>query len=1053
MTYFIGNNIFEYENIASCDLSFCVDYLKNKEVVALDIETSRLYKKGTYPEDIYKPALDPYLSRVIMLQIGDLENRFVIDTRYVDISPLKEIIESKLIIGHNCLPRETDVLTTKGWKPIDTITESDIVYGDNNGVIKPQKVNATIKTRDVIWNASNFHKTFRSTKGHRWLSTNRNGKDLKYRTTEEIVGTRNRIILNTSYKKSDGVNLTDDELQLFTWAITDGKIFFNKGGTPGCISITQSRKKIHNVEEIKHIINRLGFKVKEYLIPFEGYEPCYRFVTNVKDARSIFNKINLHSKEFCFVNFVLRLNNHQIKIFIDTFIKAEGHITKNGDISIAQSHTVNKNKRDAIALACFLDGKLVSDDGSLNLRVLKRNFSTGRTLHVIEEPEQKVYCLNVPFSNFVARQNGDIFLTGNCLFEYKHLKHSFNIRLKKVWDTMLAELCLTNGLNLGYSLADLAGRYLGVKQVEDVTLFSLDQFNKEIEGLKKEGIADEELTAEYTQRHWASTYIDKSTRMGFINIEDRPFTQAQVEYGADDIELPLLIREEQLKGYKYKEEVYFPEKHIYLENEFVLVLGDIELNGMHFDPKVWMDIYNKQSLPNLLKANEWLNNWVVNNTPKFTSSGDLFSGYGTCAIEWSSSKQVVSLFRYLGFCPKERSKSTGRIDWTVGDIALQKVLLKKEWAAYFELIRTYLKYKEWEQACTTFGKDFLKYIHPITKRIHSSYRQILHTYRISSRNPNLQNIPGDDHRKAFTAPKDWTLINADFSGQETVVLACLSDNQALCDLLNSGADPHCFIATKMFRVKLNDPDLEVTLESAGKGPLGKSDPKFNPEHARMRQAAKAIGFGIPYGKSAHSLQWDLNTDVDTAQEFIDMYYDTFPGLKEHFESRHKGAMSGYITIDPLTKNRYFFEPFDQMLKYKEEVYKILPDNYNTLNKEQKEQIKLQYKSRTSPLWKKFFYLLGKLQRRSQNYEIQGTAGSITKTAAILIRKEIYEKNLQDWIKLTNLVHDETNTEALKRYADEAREMVRRNMIRAGAFWCKTSKLNAEANIVNYWSHS
>ena len=85
------------------NLDDCLFYLKDKKVIGLDIETSRKYKKYKYREDIYKPGLDPYFSRICMLQIGDLDNQYIIDVRFVDIAPLKSILEDKSIlkVGHN----------------------------------------------------------------------------------------------------------------------------------------------------------------------------------------------------------------------------------------------------------------------------------------------------------------------------------------------------------------------------------------------------------------------------------------------------------------------------------------------------------------------------------------------------------------------------------------------------------------------------------------------------------------------------------------------------------------------------------------------------------------------------------------------------------------------------------------------------------------------------------------------------------------------------------------------------------------------------------------
>lgn len=96
MTYFIGNQMFnEFE---SCSVQEAYEYLKEQKVIAVDIETSRKYPKGTYKENVYKPGLDPHLSRIIMFQIGTLEKRFVIDTRVVDIKLLLELLEDNSIL-------------------------------------------------------------------------------------------------------------------------------------------------------------------------------------------------------------------------------------------------------------------------------------------------------------------------------------------------------------------------------------------------------------------------------------------------------------------------------------------------------------------------------------------------------------------------------------------------------------------------------------------------------------------------------------------------------------------------------------------------------------------------------------------------------------------------------------------------------------------------------------------------------------------------------------------------------------------------------------------
>jgi len=101
-TFIVSNYLFPSHPAAT--IEDVVEFCNSRTILGLDIETSRKYKKGTYDEEIYKPGLDPYVSRIVMIQIGDLtEKRFVIDTRCTDITKLLPVLkdESKLFVGHN----------------------------------------------------------------------------------------------------------------------------------------------------------------------------------------------------------------------------------------------------------------------------------------------------------------------------------------------------------------------------------------------------------------------------------------------------------------------------------------------------------------------------------------------------------------------------------------------------------------------------------------------------------------------------------------------------------------------------------------------------------------------------------------------------------------------------------------------------------------------------------------------------------------------------------------------------------------------------------------
>lgn len=351
--------------------------------------------------------------------------------------------------------------------------------------------------------------------------------------------------------------------------------------------------------------------------------------------------------------------------------------------------------------------------------------------------------------------NDNVILTGqNVKFECKHLRHKYGLRFKKVWDCMLVEMVLYNGLPMKYGLADMAGRYLGIPKHQDALLFD-ELYDKVKVTMDAELLEENEHLL--TPFEVADEYqIDKSTRMEFLTIGDKPFTKKQILYGSDDIIHPLLIRERQMLGRKISEnDHYCPVNCIKIENTFSQVLGDIELQGMRVDQKLWLEIAEENEIEYERRKKE-LDAYVCELYPQFASQPDLFSDVPLCHIQWSSSQQVVRFLRKLELCPRAYSKQTGREEWTAGAKELTKKLpnkyktmyMKNKWVSFERdeagraiedhdrLLLAILNLNKSFQAITTFGRDWLKYIHPITGKVHSSYRQILNTGRISSTNPN-----------------------------------------------------------------------------------------------------------------------------------------------------------------------------------------------------------------------------------------------------------------------------------------------------------------------------
>jgi Steigviridae DNA polymerase I len=628
-----------------------------------------------------------------------------------------------------------------------------------------------------------------------------------------------------------------------------------------------------------------------------------------------------------------------------------------------------------------------------------------------------------------------LFVGVNLKFEAKHLSHNYGVVLHNIWDAMLVDINLTNGLGFSkdnrggfrYSLLAMAERYLGIKNNEEIDLFN--------------------------QKEEDEQYIDKTIRLGFLHIGDKPFSREQVTYGSGDIEYPIKIREIQLKG----RDGYNPTFLHGLENKFCLVLADIENKGISFSPEQWLKVAEQSQIVYEKRLNT-LNEYIIRKYPKFLSPPDLFGTPAYCTIQWSSSDQVIELFKHIGKCPKEKSKQTKRMEYTVGAKALNKFLNSEYKELYMnniesaginsfeDMVLWYMLLKKSEQAITTFGKDWLQYIHPITKRVHTSFQQILNTGRISSNNPNVQNIPQEkEYRMSFIAPKGYKIINCDFSSQESRNLAEICGDPDMLSFFNDGHpifgdDYHSFIGTKMFQVIRRDPSLIITKDT----------------YPKERQDAKTINFKVAYGGSAYTLKDDFGVDEDVAQEFIDGYFEAIPSLKAYFDRVTEFTEKhGYIEIDSITGRRWYSAKWYKLKELYNKAMSLYPKGYVYLPREEKEKVKDKLKI-TNPelkgLWSEYFALKGKLGRNSQNYPIQGLAGSQTKMAGIKFREYQIEHGLRDKLYLTSLIHDESLGECIEEFAEEGKKIIAMCMKEGASMFCKRVQMKAEAVIADFWYH-
>ncbi|KGA31381.1 DNA polymerase I [Pectobacterium odoriferum] len=204
-----------------------------------------------------------------------------------------------------------------------------------------------------------------------------------------------------------------------------------------------------------------------------------------------------------------------------------------------------------------------------------------------------------------------------------------------------------------------------------------------------------------------------------------------------------------------------------------------------------------------------------------------------------------------------------------------------ELALDYPLPKLILEYRGLAKLKSTYTDKLPLMINPATKRVHTSYHQaVTATGRLSSSDPNLQNIPvrndeGRRIRQAFIAPKGYSIVAADYSQIELRIMAHLSGDKGLLNAFANGLDIHRATASEVFSTELD----KVTSE--------------------QRRSAKAINFGLIYGMSAFGLSRQLNIPRSESQKYMNLYFERYPGVQDYMErTRQQAAEHGYVsTLD------------------------------------------------------------------------------------------------------------------------------------------------------------
>ena len=416
--------------------------------------------------------------------------------------------------------------------------------------------------------------------------------------------------------------------------------------------------------------------------------------------------------------------------------------------------------------------------------------------------------------------------------------------------------------------------------------------------------------------------------------------QAVAAYAAADAEVPirlaLLLREdlERVGGMKLMEEIELP---------LITVLANMEMSGIQLN----LPFFNNMSEELQGRLNEIA-------TQVFRSVGKEFN---------LNSPQQLSdvLFNRLRLEPPNRGKKTASGHYSTSAAVLETLRGKHE------VVDWVLEYRELSKLKSTYLDALPLAVNPTTGRVHTSYGQTgAVTGRLSSSNPNLQNIPirtaeGRRVRNGFIAGPGNVLLSVDYSQIELRIVAHMAKDDGMLKAFSQGQDIHATTAAAIYSVPLN----AVTKE--------------------MRRHAKAINFGLIYGMSAFGLTRSTDLTLAESEKFVDAYFKQFPGVKQYLDGIRKiAAEQGYVET-LLGRRRYF-----PMLKN--------PTNINLKNREEREAI---------------------------NAPIQGTAADIMKIAMLKLSGALQKAGLNG--KMLLQVHDEIVLECPKSELEATARVVQETM--------------------------
>jgi DNA polymerase I-like protein with 3'-5' exonuclease and polymerase domains len=605
-----------------------------------------------------------------------------------------------------------------------------------------------------------------------------------------------------------------------------------------------------------------------------------------------------------------------------------------------------------------------------------------------------LYNNNYEFSDIIPYLKDTTLIAHNALFDLGFC-YKYSFYPKKIQDTMLASKILYNGA------------------VDEDFLPYRHDFGS---------VMKRELNVVYDKTDQKNIHIVKLSQ------------KSTIEYSFNDVDKlcelhDVLFKKIQQQGF---------ESTYLLHCEYIKALAYMEQCGMPISSVKWKEKM-EEDVVNALKWKQTIEEYIFDNLPQFADKQiDMFDTKKRILISITSPLQMIKVFNAFGIKTKDKDGKD-----SIGEDIISK--------SKHEFVSIWLNFQEANHRVTTFGEKIFKKIEK--ERIYTNFNPMVDTARLSTRkgNINFLNFPSDETtRKCFVANEGNKMIVCDWSGQETVIAADLSGDEAMTNSVNTGSCLHCAFARVLYP-EIADLDDETIIK----------------QHKHKRQAAKSPRFAFQYGGSAFTIHQNEGIDLDKCYEIENAFKELHKGLYVWgAEEFNKAIKQGYI--ESVDGWKLFLPKFDKFTKYENQVKKISKEQWKIYK-----QGKLDYKKKFNEETKgnkytyvfpkaveyykskkvevsQYFKLRSEYQRLCLNNPVQTRGAHQLKLAKILLFNWIVKNGYINIVKICNSIHDEIVCEAPEELAEKTRLSVQNCMITAGNHYLTNLKIKADANIGESW---